>query len=185
MRLFFLLPCLVDNDTLYGWADALSRSRPDLKLDPSVFRAMQPIYTARPIFRGMTDPVPEWSRVRLLDGCEDYVTLELPRIHKAKKREAWSEHVIFGPPRICTEMSDEMIEATEADAGLGVAELDTSDKAWRAIKHIFELLEGCPKAGGQGRHLTLTKAGWELACLVAEGELTETLAREAYWKAAE
>jgi hypothetical protein len=49
LRLFFLLPRPADNFALYNWADELSRTRPDLRLDPSVMQAMQPIYTARPI----------------------------------------------------------------------------------------------------------------------------------------
>jgi hypothetical protein len=59
-----------------------------------------------------------------------------------------------------------------------------------AIKRIFEKLDGCPKPGakqkeGGSRHYTMTACAYELACLVAEGELPEKLAREAYEKAAE
>jgi uncharacterized protein with PhoU and TrkA domain len=47
------------------------------------------------------------------------------------------------------------------------------------------MLDGCPKGTDGGRNKTLTKAAWELANLVAEGELPKQLAREAYFEAAE
>jgi hypothetical protein len=49
------------------------------------------------------------------------------------------------------------------------------------------MLDHCgipPKVGDKGRHMTLTRAGYELACLVAEGELPKDKAREAYREAA-
>src|SRR6516165_5941838 len=85
LRLYFVLSRPEDNDALYYWADNLSTISPELRLDPAVLRPYQPIYTARPIFRGMTDPVPEWSRIRLLDGVDDEVELELPRARERKK----------------------------------------------------------------------------------------------------
>jgi hypothetical protein len=181
LRLFFLLPRPADNFALYNWADALSRSRPDLKLDPSVMQAMQPIYTARPIFRGMSDPVPVWGRVRLLDGFAEHVSLDLPcvRVRKAKVRTSHAIQIVSDD-----EMPDWLLALTEEDAGRGVAPIDTSAKARNTIRRVFEMLDGCPKPGGQGRHKTLTRAGWELACLVAEGELPEAFAREAYLEAA-
>jgi hypothetical protein len=47
-----------------------------------VFQSYQPIYTARPIFRGCVDPVPKWDRVRLLDGYDDELAIELPLVKK-------------------------------------------------------------------------------------------------------
>jgi hypothetical protein len=181
LRLFFLLPRPAENFALYNWADTLSRSRPDLRLDPSVMQAMQPIYTARPIFRGISDPVPVWGRVRLLDGFAEHVSLDLPcvRVRKAKARTTHAVQIVPGG------VPDWMVVEAEADAGLGVAPIDTSAKARNTIRRVFEMLDGCPKPGGQGRHKTLTRAGWELACLVIEGELPEALAREAYLAAAE
>jgi hypothetical protein len=35
--------------------------------------------------------------------------------------------------------------------------------AW--IRHVFEMLNGCPKPGGGGRHATLTKSAWQLVRL--------------------
>jgi hypothetical protein len=62
---------------------------------------------------------------------------------------------------------------------------EPSSKAWDAIRRAFYELDGCPKGTDGGRHKTLTKVAWELANLVAEGELPEKLAREAYLEAAD
>ena len=184
LRLYFVLSRPADNDALYSWACNLSDSRQDLELDPSVIRPYQPIYTARPIFRGMTDPVPVWGRVRLLDGFTDEVELEgLARKNStAKKREPKA----FGTKHVCSDAPEWVLDPR--DAGLGIHTFDTSDKAWKAIKRIFEKLDGCgiaPKIGNLGRFETIRKSAWELAHLVADGELPEELAREAFLKAAE
>ncbi|PWT92061.1 MAG: hypothetical protein C5B54_04160 [Acidobacteria bacterium] len=181
LRLFFVLSHPASIDALYSWADSLSHSRPDLGLDPRVLQPMQPIYTARPIFRGMTDPVPVWGRVRLLDGYTDEVELELPRARKRKEREPKANVV-------CNDAPEWMLDPAERDAGLGIHTFDTSDKAWMAIKRIFENLDGCgaaPKIGARGRFETIRKSAWELAHLVHDGEISQQLAREAFLRAAE
>ena len=61
---------------------------------------------------------------------------------------------------------------------------DISDKAWIAIRKVFEMLDGNPK-NNIGRHEALNRAAWQLARLVAECELTVAKAREAFLKAAE
>jgi hypothetical protein len=183
LRLFFVLTHPASIDALYSWADTLSHPRSDLGLDPRVLRPMQPIYTARPIFRGMTDPVPVWGRVRLLDGYTDEVELELPRVRERKKREPNPAH--GRGLTVCTDAPEWVLNP--ADAGLGIHTFDTSDKAWSAIRRIFEKLDGCgvpPKVGNLGRFETIRKSAWELAHLVADGELSETLAREAFLSAA-
>src|SRR5262245_57458182 len=68
LRLFFVLSRPAENDALYYWAENLSIARPDLRLDPTVMRAMQPIYTARPLFDGCSDPVPTWGLLRRIAG---------------------------------------------------------------------------------------------------------------------
>ena len=69
---------------------------------------------------------------------------------------------------------DELLEITAQDAGLGVPPLpeDISDKAWVAIKQVFDLLDGAPK-NGMGRHEAMNRAAWRLARLVAECELPQ------------
>ena len=48
---------------------------------------------------------------------------------------------------------------------------------------MFEAFDGAPK-NGKGRHATLNSGAWQLARLVAECELPEHKAREAYLEAA-
>jgi hypothetical protein len=184
LRLFFALAQPASNDALCNWADSLSRTHPDLHLDPSVMLAMQPIYTARPIFRGCTDPVPPgWSRVVVLDGYEDYATFDLPEVHKPKRNEhSWTlaPFVQSTPP-----MSPEGLALVEDYCGRGIHPIEEiSDRAWIAIRSIFDLLDGCPK-NGKGRHETLNMSAWWLARLVAECELPEDKARKAFLTAAE
>src|SRR6516164_7185252 len=141
---------------------------------------MQPIYTSRPILREMTDPDPAWGGVRLLDGYADDVELELPHARKTKKREpkVWESVV-------CTDAPEWVLDPRDAGLGVHLEEVEPSPKAWNAIRRVFYMLDGCPKGTDRGRHKTLTNAAWELANLVAEGELPEKLAREAYLEAAE
>jgi hypothetical protein len=169
MRLFFELTEAADNDALSAWLEDLNKRIP--AIDPSVLRPQQPIYTARPIFYRCDDPVPRWGRIRVLDGYEDTLTVELPRIRKPKKPTPQS----YSLTKIVGEYSLALLEATEGDVGLGVHPIETTAKAWAAIRHVFEMLNGCPKPGGGGRHATLTKSAWQLVRLVAEGELSKLL----------
>lgn len=178
LRLFFALAEPVDNEVLRLWATALSEKCPFI--DPSVMLAHQPIYTARPIFERCSDPVPAWGRVRLLEGYEETLAIELPKT----KPKHQSESTRAPNLRVCNDAPDWLLEAAEADEGLGVSIIDISDEAWPAIRSIFHMLEGSPK-GGVGRHVALNTAGWWLARLWAEGEIPEDKAREAYWKAVE
>jgi hypothetical protein len=184
LRLFFELAEAADNNALWNWVEGLSAR--NIFIDPSVMRAMQPIYTARPWFRGCKDPVPEWGRMRVLDGYEDQLEFEMP----PKKRGGAHGHDSNGgswlPEKPQYVVPEELLEITAQDAGLGVPPLpeEISDKAWGAIKQIFDLLDGQPK-GGMGRHEALNRGAWQLARLVAECELPQTKAREAFLSAAE
>jgi hypothetical protein len=169
MRLFFELTEAADNDALSAWLEDLNKRIP--AIDPSVLRPQQPIYTARPIFYRCDDPVPRWGRIRVLDGYEDTLTVELPRIRKPKKPTPQS----YSLTKIVGEYSLALLEATEGEVGLGVHPIETTAKTWAAIRHVFEMLNGCPKPGGGGRHATLTKSAWQLVRLVAEGELSKLL----------
>jgi hypothetical protein len=188
LRLFFALAEPASNDALCNWADALSRTHPDLHLDPSVMLAMQPIYTARPIFRDCSDPVPPgWSRVVVLDGYEDYTSLDLPK-NNARRRNghhnSWTS-AQDNSSVICTDMSPEVLALLEEYCGRGIHPIeDISERAWSAIRSIFDLLDGCPN-NGKGRHETLNMSAWWLARLVAECELPEDKARKAFLTAAE
>lgn len=180
LRLFFVTKEAADNEALRLWTVGLSEKF--TAIDPSVMRVMQPIYTARPIFRGCSDPVPVWSRVRLLEGFEDEVALELPRGFRAKKYKGEK----YQPPtvHVCNDMPEWMVPQSQVDEGCGVhpAE-DISAKAFDAIRAIFVALDGCPK-NGKGRHEVLNTGAWWLARLVAECELPRKKARRAFFKAA-
>jgi hypothetical protein len=184
-RLYFLLSRSVANELLLAWAEALHDARPDLGLDPSVFQPYQPIFTGRPIFRGCSDPVPEWGRVRLLDGSEESIDVEamgLPKAHKPRAARMLTRE----PPK-CADIPDWLLEATTNSDGWGVRTIVTSLKAKKAIKRVFQKLDGCGRPGKEGdvgRNKALLHCAWELGCLVVEGELTEALARKAYWEAA-
>jgi hypothetical protein len=180
LRLFFELAEAADNEALRCWIEQLSEKY--IFIDPSVIRAMQPIYTARPIFRGMDDPVPAWGRIRVLEGYTDTLEFEMPRGWRPKKHNGGS----WVPEKPQYVVPEELLEVTAQDAGLGVPPLpeEISDKAWQAIKQVFDMLDGSPK-NGMGRHEALNRGAWQLARLVAECELPGGKAREAFLKASE
>jgi hypothetical protein len=175
LRLFFVLPEAADNDALIQWADDLSRREPGLRLDPSVMLAMQPIYTARPVWKGCSDIVPSWGRVAVLDGSVDTVAIDLPRVRRTKSRSP------SAPKIVCDDIPAELLDMAAEDEGQGVVALDTSNKAWGAIKRAFSALDGCSTGR---RHRTMTKVGWEFARLVNEGEMPKRLAVRAFLTAA-
>jgi hypothetical protein len=86
---------------------------------------------------------------------------------------------------VCVDAPEWALDPADAGLGVQIKDEEPSSKAWDAIKRVFYMLDGCPKGTDGGRHKTLTKAAWELANLVAEGELPKQLAREAYFEAAE
>ena len=67
MRLYFLLDQKWPLAALKGWARRLRLSLA-VPIDDAVIQAGQPIYTARPVFRGMDDPVPEHLWAFVLPG---------------------------------------------------------------------------------------------------------------------
>lgn len=190
LRLFFLLNEAADNEILTAWVDKLSTKFIAIAIDPRVMVPNQPIYTARPIFRGCDDPVPEWGRVRLLDGYEDTIVPDLPRVSKKKQqRSSETSSMVL---HVCNDMPDWMVEVAKADAGCGVTPIirttEISSKAWTAIRQIYEMLEDAPKiyhGRAMGRHELLNRAAYWLARLYDENEIPEEKAREYYWKAAE
>jgi hypothetical protein len=182
LRLFFVLIEPAENDVLRLWATGLSERW--TFIDPSVMREMQPIYTARPIFHGYNDPVPAWGRVRILDGHEDELELNLKKYRtKSQSYKTLQKPALTPRTIVCTDLPEEALEVTAQDAGCGVSPVEEiSERAWVAIKEIFELLDGCPKRG-IGRHVALNRSAYWLARLTFECEITEAKAREAYWEA--
>jgi hypothetical protein len=180
LRLFFVLKEAADNEALWHWLTALAEKY--TFIDPRVMQAHHIIYTARPIFYGCADPVPEWSRVRVLDGYDDELRFELPRGWRKPKIRKGSSWV---PDKPKYQVPEELLDITAQDAGLGVPPLpeEISAKALEVIRQILELFDGSPK-NGKGRHETLNLGAWWLARLVAECELTIKMARRAFFKAA-
>jgi hypothetical protein len=80
-RLFFLVSRPVPNSTLQAYANGLAC------VDGSVFEPGKAIYTARPIFAGMRDPIPRGEWVTILDGCGDIVEIDPPaRLSRARAK---------------------------------------------------------------------------------------------------
>jgi hypothetical protein len=74
LRLFFLLSQCWPLSVLQRWARGAQLSA--LPVDPAVFQPGQPIYTARPRFNGMDDPVPAHLHVVEIPGSYGgYVSL--------------------------------------------------------------------------------------------------------------
>jgi hypothetical protein len=67
-RVYFQLAAPLPNRVLEDYTQGLRKRFPELRLDESVHRTGSVVYTARPIFRGMPDPVPEEERVFILEG---------------------------------------------------------------------------------------------------------------------
>jgi hypothetical protein len=182
LRLFFKLSDPADNNALCQWCEALAKEYQDLNLDPSVLRPIQEIYTARPVFADGCDPVPVDKRVVILDGPAGQVSTSSllgPASAPPPKRS-------FPPPQpipLEEAVPEWLLPLLETDAGLGVTPVDTNptDKAWNAIARIYDDLKYCSQGE---RNNSLRKAGWELACLVSEGEMPEAMARDAYFGAA-
>jgi hypothetical protein len=63
---------------LKSWAKGLATAT-DLKIDSAVIQIGQPIYTARPLFIGMPDPVPRELHAVILPGEGDVVSLDAHR----------------------------------------------------------------------------------------------------------
>jgi hypothetical protein len=78
LRIFAALDRAHPLQALKGWAKG-ARVCLNLPLDGSVLQAGQPIYTGRPKFTGMDDPVPRGMRAVVLPGSKDTVTLEVRR----------------------------------------------------------------------------------------------------------
>ena len=85
LRLFFELDRPLSLDVLRLWARGARAA--GLPVDPTVIQAGQPIYTARPLFRRIADPVPPHLRAFGLEGSRgDRVSLVTDRYEAAPSR---------------------------------------------------------------------------------------------------
>ena len=82
LRLFFALDRPQSLDVLRRWARGAHAA--GLPVDPAVIQAGQPIYTARPLFQGIADPVPPRLHAFGLEGSRgDRVSLVADRYEAA------------------------------------------------------------------------------------------------------
>jgi hypothetical protein len=187
LRLFFQISEHVDNELLSMWITAFANEHPELGIDPSVMDPEHIIYTARPTFKGCTDPVPPECRVAILDGPAGQIPADWFGFRLKPTREP-KPKVDIPTPQTVSEDAPDWIP--EADTGCGVVPMWLNQKAADAIKIIHTALNGCPPAvpqispKGNGRHFTLNSAAYWMMKLVAEGELSEKEAADAYFSAA-
>jgi hypothetical protein len=181
IRLYFLLSETMDLDAILAWLSTLKYKRPDLCIDPSVMDPNHITYTARPIFDGWSDPVPEWGRVRILDGYEDFVTLDMTNVKPRKRNHSGQSF-----HRASMDIPKELLLALEEDAGLGAGELhyELTEKGRKAIHRAFDMLDGCPKGNDRGRHREMLEVGFELVGLHLEQEFTKRVAMRTFLTAA-
>jgi hypothetical protein len=93
LRLFFLLDRATSDDALEKYVKGVNFER-RLGLDASVLRTIQPVYTARPFFVNMSDPVPSTGCVMVLPGSrmravldpEPYIKITALEQYKQKAR---------------------------------------------------------------------------------------------------
>ena len=84
-RMFFGHPYSMSDKDYKTYTKGVAEQK-DIELDSSVCQPGQPIYTARPVFEGLTDPVPPDDWVFVLDGINDTVTLDLKKYLPAGKK---------------------------------------------------------------------------------------------------
>jgi hypothetical protein len=146
-RLYFALDRPIENHVLIAYAMALGAAVPNLRLDPSVFRTGQPIYTARPLFKGMSDPLAASEWVQMLPGSKDIVALDLDRypivarVSRYTPLADWGIAGEIGPPITEPQWLIDLIKET---AGWGIVPpeltLDSGAKRNAVKKNGFERL---------------------------------------------
>src|SRR5262249_46784582 len=78
-RFWYWAPRPYGDDELTRWGKFINRAADTQLIDVAVFRAVQPIYVASPLFFGMADPLPQ--RSGFCKGLEDELELILPPAH--------------------------------------------------------------------------------------------------------
>jgi hypothetical protein len=147
MRLAFWLSRPATGDELGRWLAAAP-------VDHALFRAVQPIYVARPILRGVADPVPE--RGGLEADLRDEV--EVPELGPAE------------PARPAATVRAENLRRLRSMPAAGYG------WPFAVLREAAEAVAGTPPAGlnrwnGPGRHHALYCAALRVSRPVAEGRL--------------
>lgn len=136
LRLWFLLDRALSGAECKRWLR-------DAPVDMSVFGAVQPIYTAAPLFIGMVDPLPR--RLVTLDGAERAVPP--------------SAAALAPPARGTTSAPDQMVQNRPGSGRY----------AARALARAYGAVAAAPI---NARHRTAVSEGWGLARLVVCGLLS-------------
>jgi hypothetical protein len=78
LHLWYWLDRPYSGAELKRWASRVNEGAGSKLIDPQLFVAAQPNYTARPVFVGMPDPLPGRRRWTIRRGFADQATLEIP-----------------------------------------------------------------------------------------------------------
>jgi hypothetical protein len=166
VRLWFLTLTPVEGGAAKLW---INRSPTCLRIDPSVMEAYQPIYTGRPIFEGMLDPVPPWARAVVVDGAVDRVDLALEHAPQRKER---TPVMVFNTVKSAT--PEWMLALAKEDAGKGVWPSEPTELARWVTNKARRAFRSARI--GERRHV-LNKYAYDFVLLVRRCELSDDDAR--------
>ena len=99
LHLWFWLDRPYSGDELKRWAARVNESAGFKLIDPQLFVAAQPNYTARPVFVGMPDPLPGRRRWAIRRGYADEAALAIPdqTARRASTEEERKARAAYGP----------------------------------------------------------------------------------------
>jgi hypothetical protein len=175
-RLYFLLAEPTENAVLEQHTDALREANPNLKLDPSVFRCGQPIYTGRPRFVGMRDPVAPEDWVVMLEGERRCVELSLDQFCSPKSTAYTAATQQLGrvrwfseppPPPTDADKDDPFLAEVIAHEGEGL----TSEFTPFGEKVLEEAFNRIIEAQPSQRHYTINRESFNVGQRVTEGHI--------------
>jgi hypothetical protein len=179
-RLYFLLSQPLPNKALEQYAVELNASHSGLCLDGGVFQTGKPIYTARPIFKRMRDPLPQDEWVVILDGDKELVELNLDQL-PAQKRSGtaytpetnWlngQQIRWFGEdvsPPTAADTDDPFLAEVIANEGAGI-NLDFTEFGVKVLEEAFSrIIEAQPSQ----RHFTINRESFSVGQRVTEGHI--------------
>jgi hypothetical protein len=170
-RLYFLLVAPLSNAVLERYTETLP---PSLHFDGRVFEAGQPIYTARPVFYGLLNPVPQSEWVLILDGDRDRVELNPAALPPAPARSAYTAASVpaiplnwFAPEPTPDDGSDPFLTAVKAHAGAGVL-IEITEFGRKVLEEAYErIVEAKPTQ----RHYTINRESFNVGQRHAEGHI--------------
>lgn len=89
LHLWYFAAAALTGAELTRWTVAHNRAAATKLIDPAAHRAAQPLYTAAPLFSGMTDPLPRRCGIRR--GLEDEAVLVVPPADRRNPETASGE----------------------------------------------------------------------------------------------